>query len=36
MVRIKIKDLPKDMKIGKDEIKQIFGGLVVTKYRLQA
>ena len=32
MTRIKIWDLPKDMKIGKDEMKQIFGGLVVSKY----
>ena len=32
MTRIKIRDLPKDMKIGKDEMKQIFGGLVVSKY----
>ena len=26
MARIQIKDLPKDMKIGKDELKQIKGG----------
>ena len=32
MARIKINDLPKDMKIRKDEMKQIFGGLVASKY----
>ena len=26
MARIKIKDLPKDMKISKDTMKKIFGG----------
>ena len=27
MARIKIKDLPKDMKISKEEMKRIMGGL---------
>ncbi|MBW2063272.1 MAG: hypothetical protein JRI95_17145 [Deltaproteobacteria bacterium] len=27
MARIKIKDLPKDMKISKDEMKKIMGGI---------
>jgi hypothetical protein len=32
MGRIKIQDLPKDMKISKDEMIHILGGLVVSKY----
>ncbi len=30
MTRIKIKDLPKDMKVGKEEMKIIRGGLFLT------
>lgn len=29
MVRIKIKDLPKDMKISKEEMKKITGGVAI-------
>ena len=32
MARIKIKDLPEYMKVSKDEMKQVFGG-VYTRYR---
>lgn len=31
MARIKIKDLAKDQKISRDEMKKIFGGTVSTK-----
>jgi hypothetical protein len=29
MARIKIKDLPKDQKVTKEEMRQVFGGLQV-------
>ena len=35
MTRIKIRDLPKDMKIGKDEMMQIFGGQTLFDLKLQ-
>ena len=38
MARIKINELPKEMKIGKDEMKQIFGGdddFLLLNLRLQ-
>ena len=31
MARIKIKDLPKDQKISRDEMKKVFGGTVSAK-----
>ena len=31
MARIKIKDLPKDQKISRDEMKRLFGGAVSAK-----
>lgn len=33
MARIKIKDLPVEMKIGKDEMKKTFGGLSIHGLR---
>ena len=30
MARIKIKDLPKDMKISKKEMKKVVGGALIT------
>ena len=30
MARIKIKDLPKDKKVSKEELKKIFGGTTLT------
>jgi hypothetical protein len=30
MARIKVKDLPKDTKISKDEMKRVKGGLLTT------
>lgn len=31
MARIKIKDLPKDMKISKEEMRKVFGGIVLER-----
>ncbi len=31
MTRIKIKDLPKDMKVSREEMKKIFGGTISVK-----
>ncbi len=34
MARIKVKDLPKDMKISKDEMKRVKGGILLSSYTL--
>lgn len=34
MARIKIKDLPADMTVSKDELKRVKGGLLTTSLRL--
>jgi hypothetical protein len=34
MARIKIKDLPKDMKISRDEMKSVLGGLSFSSFDL--
>jgi hypothetical protein len=34
MARIKIKDLPKDMKVTKEETKRIRGGLLTTSFMI--
>ena len=34
MARIKIKDLPKDMKVTKEEMKRIRGGLLTTSLKI--
>ncbi len=35
MARIKIKDLPKDMKISKEEMKKVVGGALIPYDRLR-
>ena len=34
MARIKIEDLPKDMKISKEEMKNVVGGALISNERL--
>ena len=34
MAKIKIKDLPKDMKIDKEEMKSVLGGLSLSSFNL--
>ncbi len=34
MARIKIKDLPADMTVSKDELKRVKGGLLTTSLRV--
>ncbi len=34
MARIKIKDLPADMTISKDELKRVKGGLLLTSFKV--
>ena len=34
MARIKIKDLPKDVKITKEEMKKVFGGMIIALGRI--
>jgi hypothetical protein len=32
MAKIKIEDLPEDMKISKEELKKILGGQLITRF----